>query len=757
MTELTLSNGWMLIKTIDGFEQISTANKKVKTKECLSNGLYPVIDQGQDMIAGFINDNSKLIKVTQPLCLFGDHTRIIKWIIKDFAPGADGTKILKAKKFLIPKFAYYQLKSLELPDKGYSRHFKFLKEISFKIPPLNEQQRIANKLDQLLAQVDSIKSRIDNIPKILKRFRQSVLNAAVTGKLTEKWHGKKSQWKTTLLKNIADIIDPHPSHRTPKVVKNGIPYIGIGDIKNDSTINFIDARKVSLDILKEHNKRYKLKKGDFIFGKIGTIGKATVLPIGIDYTLSANIILIQPKLIHVVASYLMFYLSSPVAMSEINKQANSTSQSAFGIKKMRAFEFDLPPIEEQTEIVKQVESLFAFADQVEQRVKVAQARINNLTQSILAKAFRGELVPQDPNDEPASELLKRIQQERQQATALAKAVKKNPLKTKKKQHYVPQSYLKRFTIKNEKSLIWKFDKKKNEYNQTPASVKKICTEDYLYYIPDGDGFDHVTLEDKISEIEKIGNDIIIKIINDVNTNKPYVRISEEEKGYFAFYIGLMLTRGPAFRDPINNMHVQLARNTLNTLYQNGKLTEPPPEVKKAITEKGINGVIKTLVYSFVSIEPMLKHAEDNAISILEKNWYFLVAPDDLEFITSDTPVCCISSSEKIINLEPAHPDAALFFPISKKITLIIQGLCNPNNMLIYMREAKSIEIINQLIANEANEFIFCSTKYDWLADIITNKTGRKLKNLTGNCDDGVIRNPYKKKQNNPEKHDKTTV
>lgn len=187
MTEITLPEGWVSIITASGFEQISTTGKKVKTKECQKEGAYPVIDQGQDDISGYIDDKSKIIDVEEPVCIFGDHTRVVKWVDFSFVPGADGTKILKPLPFLIPRFAFHQLKSLDIPDKGYSRHFKFLKEIDFGIPPLAEQKVIADKLDTLLAQVESTKARLERIPQILKRFRQSVLAAAVSGKLTEEW------------------------------------------------------------------------------------------------------------------------------------------------------------------------------------------------------------------------------------------------------------------------------------------------------------------------------------------------------------------------------------------------------------------------------------------------------------------------------------------------------------------------------------------------------------------------------------------
>lgn len=301
------------------------------------------------------------------------------------------------------KFMIYLLNSpvviaqLEKHIKGTTRpriNLGIIRGLALPLPPLAEQEEIAHRLETMLDQVESTQARLARIPDIIKRFRQSVLAAAVSGKLTEEWRELNKgvdQWRQLELKEAAEIIDPHPSHRTPKVVDGGVPYIGIGDLRLDGSIDFENARKVSFDILKEHNERYTLKTGDFIFGKIGTLGKATILPIGIDYTLSANVILIQPIEHIATPEYLQFFLSSPSTLNEIAKQANSTSQAAFGIKKMRTFQCKLPNKEEQNEIVRRVEQLFAYADTIEQQAKTAKERVDKLTQAILAKAFRGEL------------------------------------------------------------------------------------------------------------------------------------------------------------------------------------------------------------------------------------------------------------------------------------------------------------------------------------------------------------------------------
>ncbi|HHJ4541087.1 TPA: restriction endonuclease subunit S [Citrobacter freundii] len=305
-----------------------------------------------------------------------------------------------------------------------------LKKLTINIAPKDEQKIIAEKLDTLLAQVDSTKVRLEQILQILKRFRQAVLAAAVSGELTK--HLTQTKKNEVTLDKIATIIDPHPSHRTPKIDDAGIPYIGIGDIQPDGKINFTSARKVSVDVFIEHRARYTLNEGDFIFGKIGTLGKACVLPIGFKYTLSANVILIQPIKDKVSSDYLRYFLSSPLTMQEITQQANSTSQAAFGIKKMRAFKCNLPSLVEQHEIVRRVEQLFAYADTIEKQVNSALTRVNNLTQSILAKAFRGELTAQWRAENPdlisgensAAALLEKIKAERAASSGKKAARKK---------------------------------------------------------------------------------------------------------------------------------------------------------------------------------------------------------------------------------------------------------------------------------------------------------------------------------------------
>lgn len=432
---LELPEGWMVVPleiVVDILDSmripVNNTERQARIAGKQENELFPYYGAMGEIgkIDSYLFDE-ELIALGEDGVPFLDASKPKAYLISGKSWVNNHAHVLRSNELSTNKFLLYFLNQLDYHDyvNGGTRlklTQQNLRRIPVVISSLPEQKIIAEKLDSLLAQVESTKARLDRIPDVLKQFRQSVLTAAVSGELTEDWQNTNSNegWATLKLEEVAEIKDPHPSHRTPKEVIGGVPYIGIGDLKIDGTIDFDSARKVSLDILKEHNDRYKIKEGDFVFGKIGTLGKATKLPIDIDYTLSANVILIQPILEKVIPTYLMHFLSSPDTMDKVAKQANSTSQAAFGIKKMRLFITSIPPLEEQEEIVRRVEELFGFADKVEAQVKTALESVNHLTQSILAQAFSGELTKewreQNPDlisgENSAQALLERIKAER---------------------------------------------------------------------------------------------------------------------------------------------------------------------------------------------------------------------------------------------------------------------------------------------------------------------------------------------------------
>lgn len=343
-----------------------------------------------------------------------------------------------------PEYAYYYLKSIrDLAESlGTGTTFREIsgataKTLPFIICPLAEQQQIAAKLDELLAQVDSLKTRLDAIPKILKRFRQSVLAAAVSGKLTEEWRGNTIKFQDVELKQIINSLDQGWS---PKCLSEATDSNEWAVIKT-SAIQHMHFLSIENKILPENlapKAQLVLEKDDVLITRAGPRVRCGVTCI-VDkdypklmicdkvYRIKLNKAKASPMFVNIA-------LNSPEGLREIELLKTGSSDSGMNMTqgKINTFKIPLPPLEEQTEIVRRVEQLFTYADQIEQRVKDAQSRVNHLTQAILAKAFRGELTAewreQNPDlisgENSAEALLARIQAEREVSGKVTKRSRK---------------------------------------------------------------------------------------------------------------------------------------------------------------------------------------------------------------------------------------------------------------------------------------------------------------------------------------------
>ena len=181
------ANHWQHIPFTKAAKVVSDGGKRVKQRDYLSTGKVPVIDQGQDFIGGYVNDESMLFMGDLPVIIFGDHTRNIKFINRSFAVGAEGVKILKPDSSFEPKFFYYFLHSIDIPSRGYSRHFQFLRKFNVPLAPLDQQKSIVAEIEKQFSRLDEAVAALKRIQANLRRYKASVLRAAVEGKLSEQW------------------------------------------------------------------------------------------------------------------------------------------------------------------------------------------------------------------------------------------------------------------------------------------------------------------------------------------------------------------------------------------------------------------------------------------------------------------------------------------------------------------------------------------------------------------------------------------
>ncbi|ELH4237462.1 restriction endonuclease subunit S [Vibrio fluvialis] len=327
---------------------------------------------------------------------------------------------------------------------------------TFSLPPLAEQKVIADKLDTLLAQVEATKVRLERIPQILKTFRQSVLVAAVSGKLTEEWRNnnngtpvhetlakietvkqqfigkdKKAQahlkneeyvipntWQWVSLDSLTKKITDG-THHTPTYTESGVHFISVKDIR-DGVIDFSDTKFISEKEHQELSKRCPVEVGDLLITKSGTIGRTAIVKKNIALSLFVSVALIKPVSNDVNIKFIDISLQKWVNEIDVSSRIVGSAIKNLHLRDMKVLAIPFAPKEEQAEIVRRVEELLAVANSIEQKANAVLERLNTLPQSILTKAFRGDLTAdwRDNNpelisgDNSAEALLEKIKTER---------------------------------------------------------------------------------------------------------------------------------------------------------------------------------------------------------------------------------------------------------------------------------------------------------------------------------------------------------
>lgn len=322
------------------------------------------------------------------------------------------------------RFFYYQLQTLKpwMQENASATTVTIINKGKFSkapvtLAPLAEQKVIADKLDTLLAQVENTKARLERIPQILKRFRQSVLAAAVSGRLTEEWRGTpaiSSQqppltigreeeeaplgWEWRNLIDLAKLESGHtPRKSRPDYWENGdVPWISLQDIRKAHG-KVINETKFMPNLKGIENSSARLlPAGTVCFSRDISVGFTTIM--GREMATTQHFVnwICGANLNN---HYLMYAFMA--AKDHLTISGQGTTVKTIYMPACKQFRIITPPLEEQTEIVRRVDQLFAHADRIEQQVNNALARVNSLTHSILAKAFRGELTEQWRKENPA--------------------------------------------------------------------------------------------------------------------------------------------------------------------------------------------------------------------------------------------------------------------------------------------------------------------------------------------------------------------
>lgn len=393
---------------------------------------------------------------------------------------ADIVRVRLDPEFFDKRYVCYAINSpiaceeFEKHTKGTTRqrvNLGHIRGLQVPVAPLNEQKRIADKLDMILKEINCINSRLDKIQIILKNFRQSVLVSAISGEITKDWRVRKKSgfsWKKYKISDVSQVGTGSTPLRSNKSFysSSGVPWV-TSSLTRQSFIHESDYFVTKKGIKAARLKLYPA--GTILvamYGEGKTRGQVSELAINATINQACSAIIVNEDIVR--KEYMKLALQANYL--EMRKLAEGGSQPNLNLSKIKSFVIPVPCDEEQVEVISRAEALLSLADQIEEKYNLAMDHIDKITQSMLAKAFRGELVLQSQNDEPAVAILKKIKRkkiriaeqekiERQKKVSRRDIAIKEIVMEPKKNTKIPPSYLSNI-LRKEGSLtaekLWEY-------------------------------------------------------------------------------------------------------------------------------------------------------------------------------------------------------------------------------------------------------------------------------------------------------------
>ena len=254
----------MKVRFCDLFLDETKNGFKIKAEEYLENGKYPIVDQGNNSIAGYTNLEKGIFE-NIPVIIFGDHTRVIKYIDMPFFFVSDGVKILKIKlNNVLPKYLFYYLKNVNIPDTGYNRHFKWLKELNFEIPNLKIQNNIVNILDRITTIISLRQRQLKKLDELVKSRFIEMFGDVI--------HNSK-KWQNCLFSEITSSRLGKMLDAKQQTGRNSYPYLANFNVQW-FRFNLKNLNKMDFD--EKERSEFELCEGDLLVCEGGEIGRCAV-------------------------------------------------------------------------------------------------------------------------------------------------------------------------------------------------------------------------------------------------------------------------------------------------------------------------------------------------------------------------------------------------------------------------------------------------------------------------------------------------
>jgi type I restriction enzyme S subunit len=417
------------------FERVAIAQsdrgQRLKQRDYLAEGAIPVIDQGQSLVGGYTDDEGAAFVGDLPVVLFGDHTRAVKLIHHRFAVGADGIKIFRPAEGVRAKYLYYWMKSAPIPDRGYGRHYQYLRALSVPLPPAEQQDEIVAELEKQFSRLDEAVANLQRVKANLKRYKASVLKDAVEGRLVpteaelarregrsfesgeqllqrilearrKVWKGKgkfkeptspaianlpqlPDSWSWATMPQLGELNRGKSKHRPrddAALYGGPYPFIQTGDVRrSDGSITEYSQTYSEFGL--KQSRLWPI--GTLCITIAANIAETGILKL--EACFPDSVVGFVSEQGYPTTEYVEFFIRT--ARDGLDRFASATAQKNINLEVLEAVAVPTPPLAEQRRIVAEVERRLSLVRGVESEVDANLKRAQALRQATLQLSFNG--------------------------------------------------------------------------------------------------------------------------------------------------------------------------------------------------------------------------------------------------------------------------------------------------------------------------------------------------------------------------------
>ena len=361
-----MKQGWEILPFEDCIVKVKYTTK-IPNNDYLKQGLYPIISQEDGLVSGYWNNVVDVFKIVTPVVIFGDHTRILKYVDFDFVLGADGVKILQPIKRINAKFFKLYLESCKIPSLGYSRHYKLLKELQVPVPPVAEQKRIVAELDCLSGVIEKKKQQLKELDTLAQSIFYEMFGDPITN---------EKGWEYSHLRDICDKITDG-THDTPERLNSGVKFI-TGKHITAGVIDYENSDYVLKEIHDEIYARCNPEFGDVLYTNIGiNLGTAAINIVYYEFSMK-NVALLKVNKNIINGYYLQSYLNDRDVRNDIiNDFSNGGAQKFLSLKMIAKIPVPLPPLSLQQAFASKIEAIEKQKELIKQSIKEVETLFNS--------------------------------------------------------------------------------------------------------------------------------------------------------------------------------------------------------------------------------------------------------------------------------------------------------------------------------------------------------------------------------------------